>query len=251
MVVGGPPRARPGAAHGGDLPGAVDELRTALRLASRSGDADRTADVRASLGVTLICPGSHQAWARASGCRDRAVPGPVAGGEGVDAPRRVSLVGPRPPQEGLADLERRADGLRADRTTGLGGPHRGFLGLMHLAVGDVAAAEQHTTAARDRFVRLGRGAEAVQRCTTRAWSAYVKGDLPAALSIFDRCEDEFADHGDRPDASHDRPVDGAARGRAGGRSGDGGGRAAPTRCERARGAGGAAAPAGEGVLGGR
>ena len=71
---------------------------------------------------------------------------------------------------------------------------RGFLGLMHLAVGDVAAAEEHTTAARDQFVRLGRGAEAALALLNQGVVAYVKGDLPAALAIFDHCDDEFADH---------------------------------------------------------
>src|ERR1700751_1393679 len=41
----------------GDIDAAAGELRTARRLASRSGSADREADVLATLGVALIFAG--------------------------------------------------------------------------------------------------------------------------------------------------------------------------------------------------
>ncbi len=41
----------------GEADGALSELRTALDLAHRAADADREADVRATLGVTLALAG--------------------------------------------------------------------------------------------------------------------------------------------------------------------------------------------------
>ena len=44
----------------GDLPGAVAELRTGVRLASASGRPEREVDVQATLGVTLAWMGRSQ-----------------------------------------------------------------------------------------------------------------------------------------------------------------------------------------------
>src|SRR5690606_8146892 len=41
----------------GDLDAAIRELRTAVRLARRSGSADREADVLATLGIALVHSG--------------------------------------------------------------------------------------------------------------------------------------------------------------------------------------------------
>ena len=107
----------------GDLPGAVDELRTALRLASRSGDADRTADVRASLGVTLLAQGHTR---RGLGLLDAAIEQTRDQTLAAKALMRrgacLSWVLGRH-QEGLADLERCADGVRAGARERLGGTH--------------------------------------------------------------------------------------------------------------------------------
>ena len=84
-------------------------------------------------------------------------------------------------QEGLADLDAALTVFEQTHESVWEARTHGFLGLMHLAVGDVDAAEEHTTAARDRFVALGRQAEAVLALHNQGVVAYVKGDLPAAL----------------------------------------------------------------------
>ena len=87
---------------------------------------------------------------------------------------------------------------------------------MHLAVGDVDAAEEHTTAARARFVAIGREAEAVLALHNQGVVAYVKGDLPAALAIYDRSEDAVRRARHRRGNARHRPFDGLAERRAGG-----------------------------------
>ena len=64
----------------GDLPGAIAELQTALKLARASGKREREIDVQATLGVTLAWAGRTQ---RGLALLDRA----VAASRGVDAGR--------------------------------------------------------------------------------------------------------------------------------------------------------------------
>ncbi len=178
----------------GDLPEAVAELRKGLRLAARSGDVDRAADVRASLGVTLISQGHT---VRGLALLDAAIEQTEDRSLAAKALMRRGaclawILGRH--HAGLADLSAalRVFGELGDQVWEA--RTRGFLGLMHLGVGDVATAEAQTTLARERFVRLDRGAEAALMLLNRGVIAYVKGDVTASLTLFDLCEEEFNEH---------------------------------------------------------
>ena len=179
----------------GDLPAAVEELRTALRLASRSGDGDRAADVRATLGVTLISQGHTNRGLRLLDAaieqtQDRTLAAKALMRRGAC----LSWVLGRH-KSGLADLDTALSVFEKEHHRAWEARTHGFLGLVHLALGHVPQAERHASAARDQFVALGRSEEAVLALHNQGAVAYVKGDLPTALKVFDRSEEEYAELG--------------------------------------------------------
>ena len=72
---------------------------------------------------------------------------------------------------------------------------RNILGLLHLAVGDVGAAEDEVVTARELFVSLGDEVEAVFALHNLGIVAFLKGDLPTALATYDRADDRYSELG--------------------------------------------------------
>lgn len=174
---------------------AVDELRTAARLAERAGDHDRVADVRATLGLTLVTQGRTreglvQLGRAVSAATDPEVAAKVLMRRGIS----LSWVLGRH-VEGLADLERSLAGFRATGDRAWEARTRNVLGLLHLAVGDVRSAEREVIDSHAVLVELGHDAEATLVLHNQALVAFVRGDLPRALAIYDDVTERYAAHG--------------------------------------------------------
>ena len=173
----------------GDQSQALRELRRALRLAHRSADVRRVADVRATLGLTLgLCGRTREGLAvlgtALDGCR-----GPLAGRILM---RRASLLrtcGRH--DEALADL-RRAIGLlhkAGDRVWEARSRHHRF--LIYAAVGQAGRADRELVIAEQLFAATGQELEQAMAVHSRADLAFQVGDLPAALGFLDEAEARY------------------------------------------------------------
>lgn len=182
----------------GRIDEAVRQLRSARQLARRSGDRDRLADVRATLGSALALDGRTRSGLAEL---DRAVV--EATGQQIRARclyRRgyvLSMVMGRH-REALADLR---GALRGARSLGDGVWEARTLvamSLLHLEVGDLAPADRALDAARVIFEAEGQEFEAVQARYDQGGLAYFRGDLPGALRLYEEAGAGFARLGEVP-----------------------------------------------------
>jgi len=167
----------------GDVDAGVRELRLAVRLARRSGLAEREADVLATLGIGLFYAGRTAAGLAAF---DRA----VSLCDGVLRARvryRRSIVlwtlGRHPAaledtRHAVAVLSRAGDKLWTARALNV-------RGLVHAALGSPARADADYAAALALFAETDQVLEAIYPVENRARPALAAGDLPAALSYLD------------------------------------------------------------------
>lgn len=179
----------------GEMHLALQELRAAVRLAGRSGDADRVADARATLGLTLVTRGRTreglgQLGRAVAEARDTDLSAKVLWRRGVT----LSWVLGRH-DDGLADLGQALAGFRSVGNRRWEARTRNILGLLHLAVGDVGAAEDQVLTARDLFVDLGDEVEAAFALHNLGIVAFMKGDLPTALATYDHADLRYSELG--------------------------------------------------------
>ena len=167
----------------GDVEAGVRELRLALRLARRSGAAEREADAQAALGVGLVYAGRTAAGLAAL---DRAVR--LSGGVlkarvlhrrggmlwtlGRNAAALEDL------RHAVAVLDRAGDKLWAARA-------RNARGVVYGAMGAHARADADFVAAARLFAETGQVWEWIYTVGNRGWVAFCTGDLPTALSLLD------------------------------------------------------------------
>ena len=168
------------------------ELRRALRLAQRSGDRDREADVRATLGLTLVLSGRSDAGLEQL---QRAV-------DDATDPTTVARILTRRatmhyfflehPHEAVVDLEAALPRLRSAGDRVWEARTLNVLGLGYLALGRTQEAARTVGEAYDLFVREGQDVEAVITVHNRGYIAYCSGDLPAALRLYDAAAERYA-----------------------------------------------------------
>lgn len=167
----------------GDTDAALAELRTALRLAYRSGDADRSADAMATLGGSLCLAGRMREGLRHLDDAVTAVEGvPLA----RVLVRRAHVLG-----QVLARFEESAEDLRQARRLFAGAGDQvwearalNLQGLVDAKTGDLASAAR-------AFARYGEISAALHNPLDVAvselnigWLASVGGDLPEALERY-------------------------------------------------------------------
>lgn len=187
----------------GDVNAGVRELRAALRLARRTGSAERAADVLASLGVALVYAGRtasgltafDQAVQLSSGMLTARVlhrRGIVLWTLGrhaaalADLDRAVSVLG----EAGDLVWTARALNARGHVYVDMGSPHR--------ADADFVAAER-------LFAETSQDLESIYTVQNRAVCAFSLGDLPAALAFLDEADSRYRPLGvPRPGLSIDR-----------------------------------------------
>ena len=182
----------------GRMPEALRELSGAARLARRSGDPDRLADVHATWGAALVMDGHTRAGLSrldlaVEGARDPRVRATARMRRGYV----LSVILGRH-HEALADLR---SALRGTRTLGDRLWEARTLSTMselHLDVGDVGRAERALDEARRIFEAEGQEHEAVQTLHDQGYVAFCRGDLPKALTLYDRADKSYARWGEAP-----------------------------------------------------
>jgi tetratricopeptide (TPR) repeat protein len=187
----------------GDVGAGIRELRLAVRLARRIGSPEREADVLGSLGAALIYSGRTAdglaAFGRGAELSSGAMVGRVLHRRGMalwtlgrhlaalDDFRRAIIV-----------LQRAHDPIWTARA--LSGR-----GMVYLALGYPARADQDFVVAGRLLTETGQGAEVAHTVLNRGWAAFRSGDLIAALAFLDDAAARYQSFGWRvPELSCDR-----------------------------------------------
>ena len=167
----------------GDVEAAIHESRAALRLARRTGSAEREAEVLSSLGIALVYAGRTAAGLAAF---DRAVQRSTSVLAARVLTRRglvLWTLGRYPAaledlQRAIVVLRRAGDLLWTARTLN-------NRGLVYLALGSTSRADADFVSAARLFSEIGQELEAIYGVHNRAVAAFASGDLPAALAFLD------------------------------------------------------------------
>jgi len=165
---------------------ALRDLRSALSWARRTADDDLIADVRATLGITLVFAGRPQSGLRQLDESVEARPEPRS------LLRRgvaLNILGRH--DESLRDHMAALDGFRAHGDQVWVARVLHHLGLLELARGSLDAAAEHTRAASEIFHSSGLRLEMLWAQENLGEIAYAGGDLPGALTLLDRVAHEY------------------------------------------------------------
>lgn len=186
----------------GDIELALDHLRTARRLAERppadaaTADPDRSADVRATLGVALALRGRTTPALREL---DRAVD--LAARQGTVRPKVLmrrayvlAYLGRHVPaiadlQEAVPSFRRSGDDIWEARALNL----RAFVRILRA---EFAEAERDLHGADALFTRHEQRLEVLHVRHNLALMRFFRGDVPGALAAFADLSEAFADLGD-------------------------------------------------------
>ncbi|MFI7067316.1 CHAT domain-containing protein [Kribbella sp. NPDC050124] len=169
---------------------AVAELRLALRLAKRSEEPERVADVQATLGLTLGLGGKpkeglaalDQAIAKSRG---------VAAGRGLTRRGYLLRVVGRY-DEALGDLRQAITLLRRGGDQVWEARARTHRFLVYAAMGQAAHADRDLVVAERLSAATGQELESAMLVHNRADVAFQAGDLPAALGFLDAAAARYA-----------------------------------------------------------
>jgi tetratricopeptide (TPR) repeat protein len=173
----------------GDVEAGVRELRQALRLARRTGSAERETDVLAGLGVALVFAGRTAAGLTAFEAA-------IGQSSGVLAARvrfRRAVVFYRlgrfpaaleDARHAVAVLRRAGDLLWTARALNT-------RASAYLALGSTSRADADYVSAARLYSTIGQELEALDPVSNRALTAFASGDLPAALACLDAAAPSF------------------------------------------------------------
>jgi len=173
----------------GDAQAGVRELRAALRLARQTGSAQRQADTQAALGVALVHAG-RTADGLAGLDRAAALSTGVMTGQVLQR-RGMALWTLGRYRPALDDLRRAVGILRAAGDPVWTARALTARGLVYVAVGSPARADDDFVAAGQLYAGTGQQLESVHTVLNRALAAFSLGDLPAALSFLDTAADRY------------------------------------------------------------
>jgi tetratricopeptide (TPR) repeat protein len=173
----------------GDVEAGVRESRAALRLARRTGSAEREADVLASLGLALVYAGRTVAGLTAL---DRAVQRSTGVLTAKVLTRRGAVLcnlGQYP--AALEDLRRAVVVLR--RAGDLLWTARALnnRAMTYVGLGLTSRADADFVSAARLFSEVGQELEATWAVANRAMVSFASGDLPAALTFLDAATPSF------------------------------------------------------------
>ncbi|MFI7127020.1 CHAT domain-containing protein [Nonomuraea sp. NPDC050153] len=173
----------------GDLEAAIAELRHAVRLARRSGSADRETDVLATLGIALLQSGRTRAGLSAL---DRAATRADGTTRARVLFRRAGarwILGRHGPA--LDDLKDAVPALLAARDTVWAARALTLRGHVQLALGAVQPADADFRTAQDMLGPTRQEHDSAVAVQNRGVAAFRTGDLPAALALLDEAERRF------------------------------------------------------------
>ena len=185
----------------GELPAALEHLKSALRGAARS-DPNRVADVLGTLAIAECSSGRtraglarlNRALAIASGDMRARVLLRRAG-----ALWSVGRYG-----EALSDLRQAGSTFRAVGDVLWEARTLNIRSVVHCRLGSVTRAEQDALRAERLYLSIGQDLEAADACLNQGYVAYLKGDLPSALKTLDLAARRYRKLGvDWPDLAAD------------------------------------------------
>jgi tetratricopeptide (TPR) repeat protein len=173
----------------GDVQASVRELRVALRLARRTGSAEREIDVLATLAAALVYAGRTSAGLAAF---DQAIARSSGGLTGRVLHRRGALLWTLGRHAAALDDLRRAIDLLA-RTNDRAWMARALTarGLVYIAVGSPDRADADLVLAQRLFAETNQDLESAHVVLDRALCAFALGNLPAALAHLDEAAGRY------------------------------------------------------------
>jgi tetratricopeptide (TPR) repeat protein len=167
----------------GDVEAGVRELRAALRQARQSGQAQREADVLATLGVALVYAGRTAAGLIALDRAFERSSGVLAAQVQVRRGMMRYALGRYP--AALDDLRQSANVLRRAGDLLWTARALNARAIVYLAVGSTRRADADFASAGHLFTGAGQELEAIYTLHNRGVAAFYSGDLPTALSHLD------------------------------------------------------------------
>jgi tetratricopeptide (TPR) repeat protein len=187
----------------GDVDAGVRELRAALRLARRTGSAEREADVLATLGLALAHAGRTADGFAAFDSALQLSSGVLAGR--VLHRRGMALWTLGRYAAALDDLRRAVSVLQRAGDQVWMARALTARGLVYVAVGSPGRADADFVAAGRLYAATSQELESIYTVHNRALSAFALGDLPAALSFLDEAASRYRPlNVSAPDLSVDR-----------------------------------------------
>jgi tetratricopeptide (TPR) repeat protein len=167
----------------GDIEAGVSELRAALRMARRTSQAEREADVLATLGVALVYAGRTTAGLSALDQAVERSAGILAARVLVRRGMMLFILGRYRMalddfREAMPVLRRAGDLLWTARALNV-------RTLAYLALGVTAQADADFATAGHLFTQTGQELEAIDTVLNRGLAAFFSGNLPTALSRMD------------------------------------------------------------------
>jgi tetratricopeptide (TPR) repeat protein len=186
----------------GETQAALEHLNTALRAAGRSDNPNRVADVLGTLGVAEAASGRTRAGLARF---DRALA--IASGDmraRVLLRRAGALWSVGRYGEALADLRQAGSTFRAVGDVLWEARTLNIRSVVHCRLGSVTRAEQDALRAERLYLSIGQDLEAADACLNQGYVAYLKGDLPSALTTLDLAARRYRKLGvDSPDLAGD------------------------------------------------
>lgn len=177
----------------GDAPGALRELRAGLRAAKRVGSHEREADVRATMGGTLVMAGrAREGLAELDLAARHARGAPLARIQ-LRRAHVLNVLGRH--DEALDDLRKALAVVRQSGDVLWQARILSNRSLVHLTLGALGKADDDARAAELLFDQLGQALESAQAGHNRGIVAARRGDIPAALRLLDRAALRYADLG--------------------------------------------------------
>src|SRR5215468_878850 len=173
----------------GDIDRAIQELRTARRLARRAGSAEREADVLATLGVALVFAGRTASGRNALDAAVRQSTGHLRGRTLLR--RGGSLLSLGYHDEALEDLNSAVIAMRAANDQIWEARALTERAVSYLSLGSVRRAVDDLRRAERLFTANGQELESADATTHLGLLALRTGDLPEALTCFDEAAERY------------------------------------------------------------
>jgi tetratricopeptide (TPR) repeat protein len=173
----------------GDVQAGVRELRAALRMAHRTGQADREADALATLGASLVFAGRTTAGLSALDLAVHRSTGLLTAR--VLVRRGMMLLTLRRYPAALDDFRQAMTVLRRAGDLVWTARALNARAVVYLSVGRTSRADADFAAAELLFTETGQDLEAIDAVYHRGISAFFSGNLPAALSHLDTAASRY------------------------------------------------------------
>lgn len=179
-----------------DIDLALDHLRIARRLAGRTDDPDRLADVRATLGGTLAFRGRSTAALREldEAVRTASADGPVRPKVLMRRAHVLAYLGRHP--AAIADLQEAVTGFRRSGDEVWEARALNLRAFVEILRGELREAERDLRDADTLFTRLEQQLEQLHVRHNLALIQFFRGDVPATLAALAELSAQFTALGD-------------------------------------------------------